>query len=121
MSQLVITEHFVKGSDNVITLDLYEGEAKLSGAWSQLDIYIGDPALVTITRNADGVNGVNFLDGRLQINPSKLSETLTPLIAGTTYPVVIRVRDLLTHTTGAYFGAKDSRRGLLFEVSDPPG
>ena len=115
-----ITERFIKGSDNVITLKLLEGGVQISGAWTFLDIYIGNPVVLTISRTSNSA-GVALTNGLLTIQPSQLSENVAPLIAEQVYPVFIKLRDATTHQAGAYFGAKDSINKLFFEISDPPG
>lgn len=111
-------EHFVKGSDNVITLTLQENGIPVSGAWTALDIYIGSDGF-NIHRTANGA-GITFNSGVLQIRPSQLSEDMAPLPNGT-HRVYIKVKDAVTNTVGAYFGASDSPDPLYFDVTDPPG
>ena len=119
-----ITEHFIKGSDNVITLTLEEDDVAITGSWSALNIHFCNPAdpetaILTITR-ASSSNGIALSSGVLTIRPRALSETLTDLIAGRLYRIFVKVTDATTNTVGAYFGEEDSTERLYFLVTDPP-
>lgn len=112
----VITEHFIKGADNQITLTLTEDGTAISGAWTQLDIWIGS---LRITRTSDG-GGVtlNTTTGRLTINPADLTEDLGSLVVGEKYRVQIVITDA-TNDDGAVFGGSGSDQ-LTFIISEKP-
>lgn len=111
-----VTEHFIKGSDNQIVLTLIEDDAAISGAWTQLDIWIGD---VHIQRAVDG-NGVALdpATGVLTITPADLIEDLSELQPGTKRRVQIVVTDA-TNDDGVVFGGGGSDE-LLFLISEKP-
>lgn len=120
MTHRIIREDFLKGTNNVIALTLTEDGAAIAGAWTEVEISIGEwDDSVQITRTADG-DGValNASNGVLTINPGQLSEDLTSLVAGE-YPVYVRVTDA-TNPDGAVFGGSDSTDRLVFVVSEPP-
>jgi len=108
-----ITEHFIKDSDNLITLTLTEDGSAITGSWTQVDVYIGP---VTISRTSE-VGGITFSNGVLTIQPGNLTEDLTALTVGLhrVYIVVISGSNI----NGVYFGADDSTDSLYFQVSDP--
>ena len=112
-----VTERFIKGSDNVITLTLTENDAAIVVTWLQVDIYIGDGVVISRTTES---GGVGFANGILTITPSGLTEDLSGLLVGKLYRVYIKVSDA-NSTDGSYFGADDSANKLFFEISDPPG
>lgn len=114
-----ITEHFIKGSDNEITLTLTEDEAAISGAWTDLDIDLCAPndlstTVLNISR-ASNSNGIELTSGVLSIVPGALTETLTPLVVGRLYRVFVTVKTA-TQTYGADFGRGDSTNQLYFLV-----
>lgn len=117
------TENFIKGSNNVIELTLTEDNAAIDGVWNTLSIYIGNPALVTITRaNGDPEAGVNFTNGLLTINPGKLGlsqSELDALVVDELYPVWIKIVSSID-SEGVDFGAPDSIDTLSFWVSERP-
>lgn len=110
-----VTEPFIKGSDNQIVLTLTEDGQAISGAWTQIDIFIGHAA--KITRNADG-NGValDTATGVLTITPGDLVEDLAALSGK--YRVQIVITDP-TNDDGAVFGGADSDQ-LFFMFSEKP-
>lgn len=119
-----ITEHFIKGSNNVITVTLKEDGSAITGSWSALNIHFCSPndlstAVLTITRTSNS-SGIALSNGVLTINPANLSETLTSLVVGRLYRIIVKVTDATTNTTGAYFGEEDGDERLYFLVLDPP-
>lgn len=111
-------EHFIKGSDNQISLTLTEDGDAIAGQWTSLEIWIGD---LQIQRAADG-DGValNTSTGVLTITPADLSEDLSSLVVGETYRVQIVVTDAV-NDDGALFGGNDSPEWLEFQISQKPG
>lgn len=112
----MIVEHFIKGSENRVVLTLTEDGVAISGAWTQLDIFIGD---LQITRLVDG-DGVSLdpVTGILTIIPADLTEDLSALLAGSRHRVQIVVTDA-TNDDGAVFGGDDSDQ-LTFFISEKP-
>lgn len=115
-----ITEHFIIGSDNEITLTLTEDGTAISGAWTGLDIYIGSPAVVTITRTSDGGGvALNTSTGVLTIRVGDLTEDLSALVSGRLYPIWVKLTTA-THDDGVDFGGPDSSDQLFFLVTSRP-
>lgn len=118
----MVTEHFVKDTNNVITLTLTENGVGISGTWTSLEIRIG--GLVTITRSSDG-DGItlNTTTGVLTIDPGDLlaaeKAAYANLLPGNLYRTYVSVFDS-GNDDGVDFGADDSEDGpLFFLVSDP--
>lgn len=112
-----VTEHFIKGSDNQIKLILTEDGSAISGAWTRLEVWIGD---LEIERTTDE-NGIalNTSTGELTITPADLTEDLSSLVVNRLYRVLIVLVDA-TNDDGALFGGNDSTDRLYFLVSELP-
>lgn len=116
----MISEQLIRGADNQIKLVLTEDGVPISGAWTGLDIHIGD---VVITRTADG-DGVTLSTstGMLIINPADLTApevaALDALNKNRSYKVQIVVTSVL-NDDGAVFGGNGSD-GIYFFISDKP-
>lgn len=115
-----LTETFIKGSDNAISLTLTEDEEAVEGAWDSISIHIGDPSLVVITRTNDG-DGVTFsvVTGVLTIKPGELTEDISALVNGRLYRVHIVVVSA-SNPDGVDFGADDSSTRLHFLIDERP-
>lgn len=116
-----ITEAFIKGSNNLITLTLTEDDVPISTDWTELAILIYNPhtgiLVSTITRTSSS-DGVIFSGGILTINPGLMTELLTELVAERLYRVKIRIKDA-GHQVGVWFGDEDSKDRLYFIVTAP--
>ena len=110
------TEHFVKGSDNAITLTLLEAAVASTITATEINIDIG--GLVTITRTPDGT-GIAFVNGVLTITPRSLTEDLSALKVGQLYRTKVVVKSSGA-TSGVVFGASDSNTRLFFLVRSNP-
>lgn len=104
---------FVKGSDNVVTLNLQEDGANVApGSWSRLEVWIGD---VEIQRASDADGVALSVGGVLTIIPAKLTEDLSALLVGELYPVRVLLVDS-SNTDGVEFGGVDSADKMWFLV-----
>lgn len=117
------TEHWIKGSDNAITLYLLEDDDPILGVWNELRIAIGDPVLVAITRLGDG-DGISFAGGTLSIQPGALTaqeilDTNAALRDDRVERVSIRIKSS-TDINGVHFGEDDSDDRLYFHIHNPP-
>lgn len=114
------TEHFVRNSDNQIKLTLTEDGIAITGAWTELDIFI---AGVEIHRDADA-DGVelNTSTGLLTLTPGDMTtDEKTELDALSTlcgHRVKIVVYSVI-NDDGAVFGADGSER-IIFMMVDKP-
>lgn len=116
-----VTEHFIKGSDNVITLTLTEAGSALSGSWSSVDVDVCDilsGQLVLNIHRTSNTAGVGFTDGVLTIKPGQLSEDLNALLVGVLYRVFVTVTIASTQPEGVDFGRGDSANALYFLVEE---
>lgn len=112
-------QHFIRDSDNLIKLTLTEDDEAITGAWSELDIYIGN---VHIHRTADG-DGVSLdtSTGLLTISPGDLTtdeKAELALLRRWSYKTQIVVTSVL-NDDGAVFGG-DGSETLYFNISDKP-
>ena len=110
-----LIDHFIKGSNNIISLSLQEDNEDIASVPTGIDIFIGD---VQITRSPDG-NGVTYTAGVVDINPGLLTEDLTSLVAGNQYRVYVTITTA-QDVQGVVFGGDDSDDKLYFNVSDAP-
>lgn len=118
----MVTEQFVRNSDNQIKLTLTEDGSPIAGEWDALDIFIGDD--IQIHRDADG-NGVTLstTTGLLTINPGDLTTDEKAALdelrtAGYRYRVRIVVFSAV-NDDGAVFG-NTSGESIYFVMSDNP-
>jgi hypothetical protein len=120
VAQHSITETFIHDSDNLITLTLNENGVPISGAWDELAIYIGRPAVVILTRTSSS-NGISLseLGGVLAIRPAQITEDVSALVPGKLYPVHVQVKST-GNPDGADFGSNDSDTRLFFLIRDRP-
>jgi hypothetical protein len=115
------TEHFIKESDNVITLTLTEDGSGITGAYTDLDIDLIDPVDDSIALNISrGTNGsgvaLSVTTGVLTIKPGFLTEDVTVLENNKLYKVLITVKSA-TNEHGAVFGGGDSDTKIRFLVT----
>ena len=115
-----ITEHFLKSTNNIITLALTEDGTGISSTWTDLDISICDPdSLVeqlNISRAANGDGIALTTDtGILTIDVGRLIEDLSTVFVGRLYRVFITVQDSL-NPQGMRFGKGDTASRLFFRV-----
>lgn len=104
-------ERFLKGTNNLVKLQLLEdGQPVDISVATQVDINIGG-FLITRTSSVDGVD---FSDGNLTINPAQLTEDLSSL-PNQWLPTAITIYDI-QNTDGARFGGADSDPRLMFSV-----
>lgn len=117
---MAVIEQLIRNSDNQIKLTLTEDGLPISGAWTELDIYIND---VNLHRTADG-DGVTLSvsTGVLTITPADLAAGEITLLAALSirelHPVQIVVTSTL-NDDGAVFGGEGSPL-ILFRISDKP-
>jgi hypothetical protein len=104
------TVTLVKGSDTPIEVTLTEDGDPIAVTWTEIEIYIGNPALVTINRT-DDEDGVVFAAGVLTINPADLTAPeiaeIAALADGALLPMWVKVTDA-TNDDGVDFGAAGS-------------
>lgn len=112
MPRNVVTEYFIRGSDNILRLTLLEASSPLAGQWSQVEIRFGN---VVITRTSQ-INGITFDAGVLSIQPAALTEDVSGLIDGVLYPVQIEVQSG-TSVGGSHWGLIDSDDELMFQIA----
>lgn len=118
----IVLEQFIRNSDNQIKLTLTEDEEAISGAWSELDIWIQD---VHIHRTADG-DGVelNTSTGVLILTPSDLLPAELDAVAELSTMRPHRVRIVVTsvlNDEGVVFGGgTGAAMNIYFHVSDKP-
>lgn len=115
------TEVFIKGSNNRIELTLTEDMVPVDGVWQQIDIFIGNPPVVTVTR-LPGDPGIDITAGVLNINPAALALTqaeLDALVDGALHCVWVRLTSS-ADPDGVDFGAPDSIDTLHFLISERP-
>lgn len=109
------TEFYIRGADNVVTLNLREDGANIApGSWSRLEIWIGDLEIER-TENANGVN--LSVAGVLTITPAKLTEDDSVLVVGELYRVLVCLVDP-SNTDGVWFGGDDSDDKMWFLISE---
>lgn len=117
---MAVVEDFIRGSDNQIKLQLTEDDDPILGAWSGLDIHIGDVVL-TRTASQDGIV-LSEATGVLTINPADLDPAeltaLEALRAGVSYKVKIVLTSVL-NDDGVVFGGAGSTR-IYFNIVDKP-
>ena len=118
----VVLEQLIRNSDNQVKLVLTEDGIPISGAWSELDIWIGD---VQINRTADG-DGVelNTSTGILTLTPADLLPAELSAIAElSTYrrhKVEIVVTSTLNDEGVVFGGGIGADMNIYFQVSDKP-
>jgi hypothetical protein len=113
-------EHFIRDSDNQIKLTLTEDGSPISGAWTELDIWIGD---VQIHRTSDG-EGVSLstTTGLLTLTPADLAAGELAAIALLSVMSVQRVQIVVKsalNDDGAVFGGT-SADSIYFKITDKP-
>lgn len=114
------TDHFIRDSDNIISLTLTEAGSPIASSPTEITVDIGDGALV-VTRTPDG-NGISFSGGVLEISPGDLTEAvdIAALVAGMVYPVEILIKTA-GDLNGVVFGGADSINKQFFQIHDIPG
>lgn len=112
------TAELIKGSDNAVTLTLLDDGDPIAITWTELDIYIGRPPIVSIHRTSNA-DGIAFIDGELAITPADLDESLDELVDGVTYPIWIIVKDA-SNADGIDFGGEDSDDQVVLFVQSRP-
>lgn len=109
----VLTEQYVKGSNNLVKLKLYEdGTLFPNDSFTELLIAIGSTQLVRV---ANGANGITLTAGELVINPAQVTEDVPVGF----HKVWIRITDGL-NPEGVLFGAGDTTTKLYFRVHTAP-
>lgn len=115
----MLTEYFIRNSDNAIKLTLTEDGVPISGSWTALDVSIGT---VTLHRSGDGDGlSLGFADGLLVIDPGDLLPAEITALAALQkgfQPVQIVVTSAV-NDDGAVFGGSANDR-IRFFVSDKP-
>jgi hypothetical protein len=116
------TATLIKGSDNAVTVVLTNDGDPIVVSWTEIDVYIGRPALVTINRT-DDEDGVEFAAGELSITPADLlqpeRDAIAALADDTLYELWVRVKDAI-NDDGVDFGANDSEDAVLVYVQSRP-
>jgi hypothetical protein len=115
----MLTEYFIRNSDNAIKLTLTEDGVAISGTWTGLDIIIGSVTLHR-TANGDGIT-LNSSTGLLTLNPGDLLPaeiTLINALQKGFQPVQIVVTSA-ANDDGTVFGGSANDR-IRFFVSDKP-
>lgn len=115
----VIKEHFLRGSNNILVVNLLEDGSQYPNGYSNLYVkFLG--TTVTLTRTSNQ-NGITFIDGTLTINPADLlAQEITDLAAlnSDMYQVTIEIEDPI-NGAGVFFGEGDTSDKLYFIVRDP--
>jgi hypothetical protein len=118
---MAVVERLVRNSDNLIKLTLTEDGAAISGAWTSLEVHIGDTIVFTRSANGNGIT-LSVTTGVLTIDPADLSAPeltqLDTLVAGQFYKVRIVVYSA-SNDDGAVFCGPGSTL-LMFHISDKP-
>ena len=112
-------EQLIRNSDNLIKLTLKEDGVAISGAWDELDVWIGG---VQIHRIVDG-DGITLSDstGLFTLSPGDLTapeKAALDLLPTGRYRAQIIVTSAL-NDDGAVFGGEGSG-GIFFQISDKP-
>lgn len=115
-----MVERFIRNSDNQIKLTLTEDGQAIAGAWTGLEVHIGD---VVLSRAVDG-DGITLsaVTGILTINPGDLTTDEKAAVDGLTSGSYYPVRIVLTSSTqddGVVFGGPGSTL-IRFHISDKP-
>jgi hypothetical protein len=112
-----LTENFIKGSDNTVSITLTEDETAFALTPTEISVVIGD--VVTITRSPSGA-GLSYSGGvLLDIVPRTLTEDLSALGDGSTHRVKVVVKTS-SETSGIVFGDDDYAEKLYFKISSNP-
>lgn len=98
------TDLFFKGLDNPVSWALQNDGVTITNVATELRIYIGDPIVApVITRATLPANGVSYASGVVTVVPADLTEDLSALIIGRSYPVRILMIDA-GNPNGVLFG-----------------
>jgi hypothetical protein len=113
-------EYFIRGSDNQVKLTLTEDGLPVAGAWTSLDIWIGDDVQITRANDGDGVT-LSTTTGILTISPADLTAPEIAELAELSTLKLYRVRIVVTSglNDGAVFGGPGSD-AILFRIGDKP-
>lgn len=116
-----VVEQFIRSSDVQIKLTLTEDGLPISGAWSSLEVWVGDELFIERSADGDGIS-LSTSTGILIFTPADLTAPekalFLALTRGQLHPIRIVVFSVL-NDDGVVFGGAGSTR-ILFNVTDRP-